>query len=459
MQWSSESGCAKWPARRPSPSASFWPPRARTLSGCSPLAPKVWRRLSPQPAPPLLATRLKCLTVRTAHTEVSVASHAGALIGRSRKCRISLLHDCEVSHNHAVIELNGSGLCIKDVGSTFGTYLNDKRLSGPKRWSEARKLKPSDSIKVGQTSLLWRPIEMISASVAAMTRLPQQQPSQLCAEVTAQLRARRVPLGEVEERVLRAAVEEQHALQREHESKLHRHVTPVDLPLLCRRLQLLLHVQAQTVRHGCSLRVSLNDSELRALCAHAVSATVSGGSLARSPTCPEYPPVPSTHLGPRAELKCSPIAALPRCNHIPDPNPAGMRDSAAPPTAAQELCKANPECERLCELMRDVKSLRDDCRQLHTEHSSRLSELQQHVHVQLLELMSSQLRRLLNGERVAADEGDALVGLAPDSATPNELAAIQEELEPLRCWTSRCAEVESAFLATREPRQRKRSAR
>ena len=87
------------------------------------------------------------------YTEKIFAVYAkGALIGRSRKCRISLLHDCEVSHNHAAIGLgeNGlaSGLCIRDVGSTFGTYLNDKRLSGPKRWSDARKLKPSDSIKV-----------------------------------------------------------------------------------------------------------------------------------------------------------------------------------------------------------------------------------------------------------------------------------------------------------------------
>jgi len=91
----------------------------------------------------------------------------GGLIGRSRKCRISLLHDCEVSHNHAVIEpAQGGVLCIRDVGSTFGTYLNDKRLSEPKRASEPHKLKAYDSIKVGQTSLRWRPIELIEGAVA-----------------------------------------------------------------------------------------------------------------------------------------------------------------------------------------------------------------------------------------------------------------------------------------------------
>ena len=91
----------------------------------------------------------------------------GGLLGRSRKCAISLLHDCEVSHNHAVIEpAQGGVLCIRDVGSTFGTYLNDKRLSEPKRASDAYKLKPCDSIKVGQTSLRWRPIEDIRRALA-----------------------------------------------------------------------------------------------------------------------------------------------------------------------------------------------------------------------------------------------------------------------------------------------------
>ena len=89
----------------------------------------------------------------------------GGLIGRSRKCRVSLLHDCEVSHNHAVIEPYQGTMCIRDVGSTFGTYLNDKRLSEPKRASEPHKLKSYDSIKVGQTSLRWRPHSVIRRAI------------------------------------------------------------------------------------------------------------------------------------------------------------------------------------------------------------------------------------------------------------------------------------------------------
>jgi len=89
---------------------------------------------------------------------------AGGLIGRSRKCTLSLLHDCEVSHNHALLEVVRGHLCIRDVGSTFGTYLNDKRLSEPKRASEAHKLKPCDCIKVGQTCLRWRPAQVLRSS-------------------------------------------------------------------------------------------------------------------------------------------------------------------------------------------------------------------------------------------------------------------------------------------------------
>ena len=74
------------------------------------------------------------LAVSGPYTErIFTVGFSGGLIGRSRKCAISLLHDCEVSHNHAVIELLNGVLCIRDVGSTFGTYLNDKRLSEPKR--------------------------------------------------------------------------------------------------------------------------------------------------------------------------------------------------------------------------------------------------------------------------------------------------------------------------------------
>ena len=110
---------------------------------------------------------------------------SGGLIGRSRKCAISLLHDCEVSHNHAVIELQCGAYCIRDVGSTLGTYLNDKRLSEPKRASESHKLKPCDSIKVGQTSLRWWPISSITCAASVTIPYVLSQPADYLSRVPA----------------------------------------------------------------------------------------------------------------------------------------------------------------------------------------------------------------------------------------------------------------------------------
>ena len=217
---------------------------------------------------------------------------AGGLIGRSRKCRISLLHDCEVSHNHAVIELDKGGvLCIRDVGSTFGTYLNDKRLSEPKRASDPHKLKAYDSIKVGQTSLRWRPIELIERSVVVAIpeaprppfetlslvqkdvllpeewccprrllglhldpqsrqrprplpqprrHAPSRRPLLTSSELSRRLLllsserlAHRVPLRRS---ALAQALEQQSELHHSWYPQLCRAIMPVDLPLLCRRV-------------------------------------------------------------------------------------------------------------------------------------------------------------------------------------------------------------------------------
>jgi hypothetical protein len=215
------------------------------------------------------------LAISGPYTErIFTVGFSGGLIGRSRKCAISLLHDCEVSHNHAVIELIDGVLCIRDVGSTFGTYLNDKRLSEPKRASEAYKLKPCDSIKVGQTSLRWRPIGDIRRALVVcvpqpcgfphdvLLRLP---PAALSSEDQAQLlttlTALHVQHAEVPPHAARARTHTApacegraavpHAPSRplaKGFATLCRTATPVDLPQLERRLQQLDHVQRQTVR-------------------------------------------------------------------------------------------------------------------------------------------------------------------------------------------------------------------
>ncbi|KAG8470677.1 hypothetical protein KFE25_009098 [Diacronema lutheri] len=160
---------------------------------------------------------------------------AGGLIGRSRKCPVSLLHDCEVSHNHAMVEPHAhslSGFCIRDIGSTFGTYLNDKRLSDPKRASEPYKLKPGDTVKVGQTTLRWQPRHHLDAA-ASVLRIPPPPHSR-----DALGRPAGAPCGDDE----LAKVAD--VLDRAHRALCNK-AAAVELAVVARRLEQLLRVQAQ----------------------------------------------------------------------------------------------------------------------------------------------------------------------------------------------------------------------
>ena len=181
-----------------------------------------------------------------------LAGPTGGLIGRSRKCKISLLHDCEVSHNHAIIELQRGALCIRDVGSTFGTYLNDKRLSEPKRASESHKLKPCDSIKVGQTSLRWWPITSIRCAASVTIPHVLSPPPDYLSRVPAAI----FPSAD-DHQALSRSLQLQHMQNQSVWDTICRAVTPVDLPQLMRRLGQMLHVQVHASRHGFALRQAL----------------------------------------------------------------------------------------------------------------------------------------------------------------------------------------------------------
>jgi hypothetical protein len=61
-----------------------------------------------------------------------------------------VLHDPTVSQVHAVLERYGTGWCLRDVGSTNGTFLNGDRVRGEIR------LRSGDEIRVGQGSLVFR---------------------------------------------------------------------------------------------------------------------------------------------------------------------------------------------------------------------------------------------------------------------------------------------------------------
>jgi len=54
----------------------------------------------------------------------------GAVLGRSRECRI-VLDDATVSKEHARLRVEGPSVFIEDLDSTNGTLVNGKAIEGP----------------------------------------------------------------------------------------------------------------------------------------------------------------------------------------------------------------------------------------------------------------------------------------------------------------------------------------
>lgn len=67
-------------------------------------------------------------------------------IGRAPGCRI-LLEDTFVSQLHARVYPRGTSLVLEDLGSTNGTFYNNKKVTSPVS------LKKGDRVQVGQTLL------------------------------------------------------------------------------------------------------------------------------------------------------------------------------------------------------------------------------------------------------------------------------------------------------------------
>jgi pSer/pThr/pTyr-binding forkhead associated (FHA) protein len=67
-------------------------------------------------------------------------------IGRADACQIKL-PDTYVSSFHARIYRQDGGWYVEDLGSTNGTYLNQKRVTSP------AELRAGDRVKVGKTTL------------------------------------------------------------------------------------------------------------------------------------------------------------------------------------------------------------------------------------------------------------------------------------------------------------------
>ncbi|HEX8978012.1 MAG TPA: DUF3662 and FHA domain-containing protein [Solirubrobacteraceae bacterium] len=75
-----------------------------------------------------------------------VVGPSGATIGRSRQCDL-MLDDANVSRTHAEVRARGGSWVLTDLGSTNGSRLNGRQITG----SEV--LKPGDEIELGTSRI------------------------------------------------------------------------------------------------------------------------------------------------------------------------------------------------------------------------------------------------------------------------------------------------------------------
>jgi two-component system, cell cycle response regulator len=74
-------------------------------------------------------------------------SGARFLVGRGSDCELTL-PDIEASRRHALLQPQADGsVVLEDLGSTNGTFLNDRRVE------RDAQLKVHDSLRIGQTIL------------------------------------------------------------------------------------------------------------------------------------------------------------------------------------------------------------------------------------------------------------------------------------------------------------------
>ncbi len=92
-------------------------------------------------------------------------------VGKAVDDGITIPDDAMVSRLHSLFERFGSAWCVRDLGSSNGTFVNGERI-----WS-SQQLRHGDEIRVGHTRLLFRD----SASVGATQTTVAEGPPTLTA--------------------------------------------------------------------------------------------------------------------------------------------------------------------------------------------------------------------------------------------------------------------------------------
>ncbi len=76
----------------------------------------------------------------------SIVLDESTLIGRTPDANL-VLHDQYMSTRHALITRTNQGYVVEDLGSTNGTFLNERRLTGPTAFGA------DDTLRIGHTTM------------------------------------------------------------------------------------------------------------------------------------------------------------------------------------------------------------------------------------------------------------------------------------------------------------------
>lgn len=101
-------------------------------------------------APPSKARQyaLRFISGKYQGGEFPIVPERELVIGRSNDIDVALIEDM-VSRRHARVLLQGESLIIEDLGSTNGTFVNDKRV-------QSHDLVDNDNVKLGKVRFKYK---------------------------------------------------------------------------------------------------------------------------------------------------------------------------------------------------------------------------------------------------------------------------------------------------------------
>ncbi|HKZ86573.1 MAG TPA: FHA domain-containing protein [Anaerolineae bacterium] len=101
-----------------------------------------------------------------------------------------IINDPQISRHHARLTLQGGSYVLEDLGSTNGSFVNGRRITGPTA------LSPGDMVGLGDTVVLSVSGAM-DAAATQVSRVPQTAPSMQAARPSAPTPSRPPPVAQV----------------------------------------------------------------------------------------------------------------------------------------------------------------------------------------------------------------------------------------------------------------------